>query len=73
MGGNAMKKYTYNVLLVAKEDGGYRAHCPALSGCRAYGDTKQEAVQNIKLSIIHRIEKLKAARKPIPRDADMAS
>ena len=68
-----MKKYTYNVLLEAKENGGYRAFCPALSGCRAYGDTKNEAVQNIKISIIHRLEKLKAARKPIPRDADLAS
>lgn len=68
-----MKKYTYNVLLVAKEDGGFRAFCPALSGCRAYGDTKKEAVQNITISIIHRLEKLRAARKPIPRDADLAS
>ncbi len=68
-----MKKYTYNVLLVAKEDGGYRALCPALSRCRAYGDTKKEAVQNITISIIHRLEKLKAGGKPIPRDADLAS
>lgn len=68
-----MKKYTFNVLIVTKEKGGYRAYCPALSGCRAYGDTKKEAVQNIKISIIHRVEKLRAARKPIPRDADLAS
>lgn len=68
-----MKKYTYNVLLVPRENGGYRASCPALSGCRAYGDTKKEAIQNIRISIIHRLERLKAARKPIPRDADLAS
>lgn len=68
-----MKKYTYNVLLVAKEDGGYRALCPALSGCRAYGDTKREAVHNIKIAMLHRLERLQAAGKPIPRDADLAS
>lgn len=68
-----MKNYTYNVLLVAKEGGGFRAHCPALSGCRAHGDTKEEAVQNIRISILHRLEKLKAAGKPIPTDQDRAS
>jgi predicted RNase H-like HicB family nuclease len=68
-----VKKYTYNVLLVAKEDGGYRAYCPTLSGCRAYGDTKREAVQNIRISILHRLEKLKAGGKPIPADTGQAS
>lgn len=72
-GGGEVKNYTYNVLLMPKEQGGYRAHCPALSGCRAYGDTKAEAVENIKISIMHRLEKLKAGRKPIPRDQDLAS
>ncbi len=68
-----MKTYTYNVLLFPKEEGGYRALCPALSGCRAYGDTKAEAVQNIKISVMHRLERLKADGKPIPTDADLAS
>ena len=52
---------------------GILARLGALSGCRAYGDTKREAVENIKISIIHRLEKLKAGGKPIPRDADLAS
>ncbi len=68
-----MKDYTFSVLVVARESGGYRAFCPALSRCRAYGDTKEEAVENIKFSIIHRLEKLKASGKPIPRDQDLAS
>ena len=67
-----MKTYSYNVLLVAKEGGGYRALCPALSGCRAYGDTKREAVENIRISIMHRLETLKARGMPIPRDSDLA-
>ncbi len=67
-----MKTYSYNVLLVAKKDGGYRAMCPALPRCRAHGDTKDEAVQNIRISIMHRLEKLKAGGKPIPKDQDLA-
>ncbi len=67
-----MKKYSYTVLVGPKEDGGYRAHCPALPGCRSYGNTKKEAIQNIKLSISYRLETLTAKGKPIPRDGDPA-
>ncbi len=67
-----MKTYTFNVLVIPNGNGGYRARCPALAGCRAHGDTKDEAVQNIKLSIMHRLERLKADGKPIPKDQDSA-
>lgn len=67
-----MKRYKYTVLLGPKDDGGYRAHCPALPGCRAYGDTKKEAIQNIKLSIIHKLDVLENRGKTIPRDGDLA-
>lgn len=63
-------KYRYTVLL-EKENGGYRAYCPALGECRAHGDTKKEAIQNIKISISYRLENLAAKGKPIPRDGDL--
>jgi predicted RNase H-like HicB family nuclease len=66
-----MKTYTYTVLLGPKEDGGYKAHCPALPGCRAYGDTRKEAIQNIKISISHKLDTLIAHRKRIPKDGDV--
>jgi len=66
-----MATHSYTVL-VEKENGGYRAHCPALPGCRSYGDTKKEAVNNIKLSISYRLETLIAKGKPIPKDGDLA-
>lgn len=66
-----MKTHRYTVLL-QKENGGYRAHCPALPGCRAFGDTRKEAIQNIKISISYRLENLAAKGKPIPRDGDPA-
>ncbi len=67
-----MKTYRYNVLLVPQKDGRYRAVCPALSGCRAYGDTKAEAAQKIRVSIVNRLEKLTAGGRAIPRDQDLA-
>jgi len=66
-----MATHCYTVL-VEKENGGYRAHCPALPGCRSYGDTKKEAVNNIKLSISYRLETFMAKGKPIPKDGDLA-
>ena len=62
-----MNTYTYTVML-AKEKNGYRALCPSLPGCRAFGDTKKEAIQNIKISISHKLEILAKQGKPIPRD-----
>ncbi|MGE5188910.1 MAG: type II toxin-antitoxin system HicB family antitoxin [Gemmatimonadota bacterium] len=67
-----MATHSYTVLLEPEKTGGYRAHCPALPGCRSYGDTKQEAIRNIKISISYRLEALEANGKRIPRDADMA-
>lgn len=67
-----MRTYTYTVLLGPKENGGYRAKCPALPGCRAYGDTRKEAIQNIKISISHKLDALIAGGRPIPKDGDRA-
>jgi predicted RNase H-like HicB family nuclease len=66
-----MKTHRYTVLL-ERENGGYRAHCPALPRCRSYGDTKKEAIRNIKISICYRLETLIAKGKPIPKDGDRA-
>lgn len=67
-----MTTHRYTILL-QKENGGYRARCPALRGCRAFGDTRKEAIQNIKISIAYRLESLAARGKPIPSDGDAAT
>jgi len=42
----------FNIVLEEDlEDGGYIVHCPALKGCWSQGDTKEEALQNIKEAI----------------------
>lgn len=62
-----MNTYTYTIV-VLKENGIYRVFCPSLPGCRAYGITRKEAIQNIEISISHRLEVLKKKGKPIPKD-----
>ena len=39
------------VVLEASEEGGYTAHVPALPGCISEGDTREEALTNIRDAI----------------------
>ena len=39
------------VLLIQAEEGGYTAVVPALPGCLSEGDTREEALQNIREAI----------------------
>lgn len=49
------------------EDGGFVVHCPALPGCYSQGDTKKEAVENIREAIEAYIESLKKDKLPVPK------
>ncbi len=39
------------IILEASEDGGYTVYVPSLPGCVSEGDTKEEALANIKEAI----------------------
>ncbi len=39
------------VVLEKQEEGGYTAYVPSLPGCISQGDTKEEALKNIKEAI----------------------
>jgi len=39
------------VVLEAQEEGGYTVYVPSLSGCISQGDTKEEALKNIKEAV----------------------
>lgn len=41
----------FNVVLEAAEEGGYTVFVPSLPGCISEGDTKEEALNNIKEAI----------------------
>lgn len=46
-----MTQYQYLVVLTSQEEGGYTVTVPALPGCISEGDTKREALKNIKDAI----------------------
>jgi antitoxin HicB len=56
----------YRVLLEQDEDGVYVAEVPALPGCISQGDTRADALNNIKEAIAGYLESLQAHGEPIP-------
>jgi antitoxin HicB len=62
-----MKVYDFKVLLEPDEEaGGYVVSCPALPGCYTQGDTIDEALENVKETILLCLEDLQAQNQPIP-------
>ena len=56
----------YRVLIQQDEDGVYVAEVPTLPGCISQGETREEAVENIKEAIAAFLESLEAHDEPIP-------
>ena len=56
----------YRVLIEQDEDGVYVAEVPSLPGCVSQGQTRQEAIDNIREAIAGYIESLNAHGDPIP-------
>ncbi len=58
----------FRVILEPNELGGYTVTVPLLPGCISEGDTKEEALANIKEAIELYIESLQADGEPIPTE-----
>jgi antitoxin HicB len=56
----------YRVLIEQDEDGVYVAEVPALPGCISQGQTREEAVENVRDAIAAYLESLEAHGDPIP-------
>jgi len=56
------------VILIPDETGGYTVEVPSLPGCISEGDTREEAIANIKEAIEGFIEMLQAGGFPVPDD-----
>ena len=56
----------YRVLIEQDEDGVYVAEVPALPGCISQGQTRSEAVENVREAIAAYLESLEAHGDPIP-------
>ncbi|MBI5060732.1 MAG: type II toxin-antitoxin system HicB family antitoxin [Candidatus Aenigmarchaeota archaeon] len=52
------------------EDGGFIVHVPALPGCFSQGDTREDALKNIREAMKAYIQSLKKDCTPIPKDIE---
>lgn len=57
----------YMVFLTEAEEGGYVVTCPALPGCVSEGDTREEALRNIKDAIEGYLVVLRRHHDPLPK------
>jgi len=56
----------YRILIEQDEDGIFVAECPSLPGCISQGNTRNEAIDNIKDAISGYIQSLKKHNEPVP-------
>ena len=56
------------VFLFRDEDGGWVVECPSLPGCISQGETREEALTNIKEAIDLYIDTLKDEGRPVPEE-----
>jgi len=59
----------YTVVLERESDGGFVVSVPALPGCVSQGDTRADALSNIREAIELYLEDCRAAGDPIPTEA----
>jgi predicted RNase H-like HicB family nuclease len=57
-----------HVLIYTDENGEWCASCPSLPGCHSQGETREEALENIKEAIQLYIEVLEEDGLPVPPD-----
>jgi predicted RNase H-like HicB family nuclease len=56
----------YRVLIEQDEDGFYVAEVPALPGCISQGETRREALDNVREAIAGYLESLQDHQEPVP-------
>jgi len=59
----------YTVVLEQEQDGGYVGIVPALPGCVSQGDSRAEALKNIREAIELYVDDCRAAGDPVPTEA----
>ena len=56
----------YTAILEQEADGGFVVHVPALPGCVSQGDTRDQALENIREAIELHIQDCNDAGDPVP-------
>ena len=59
----------YTVVLEREDDGGFVVSVPALPGCLSQGDTRAEALENVREAIELCVEDCRDAGDPVPTEA----
>lgn len=59
----------YTVVLEQEPDGGYVVSVPALPGCVSQGDSREDALANIREAIQLYVDDCRAAGDPVPTEA----
>ena len=66
-----MVEYAYTVVLEPEAEGGFTVSVPALPGCFSEGDSREEAITNIREAIALYLETLQEDGRPIPGNAPL--
>jgi len=59
---------TRQVIVYTDEDGAWCATCPSLPGCNSQGESREDALENIKEAIKGYIEALEEDGLPVPHE-----
>jgi predicted RNase H-like HicB family nuclease len=62
----------YAVIIEQAEDGGFGAWSPDLPGCVALGETREEALSEMREAIVFHLDGLRAAGEPVPAPTAVA-
>jgi len=64
----SVKSYIFQAELVQEDDGRWSAGIPVLPGCATWGDTKEEAIRNIRDAAEAYIRDMKNQGEQVPTD-----
>ena len=65
--------YTYRIIIEPDENNTYHAYVPALRGCHTWGESIEEARENIRDAIDVYVQSLIADGEEIPQDKSLES
>jgi predicted RNase H-like HicB family nuclease len=71
MSSKSISKLEYSVVLHHADEGGYWVEVPALPGCYSQGESREEAVGNVREAIELYLEGLQERGAEVPRDDDV--
>lgn len=64
-----MKSYVFHVEFVEEEDGRWSAGVPALPGCATWGNTREDALRNLRDAVEAYVRDMQSAGEVLPHGA----